>query len=60
LGPITTIMLRLLLRHRLNDGELTEVSDETVQDLAIELRVRHLAPPEHNRHLDLVPRRGTA
>src|SRR5262249_21291543 len=45
----------LLFRHRLNDHELPEVRDETVEDPPTEIRVRHLAPTEHDRHLDLVP-----
>src|SRR3954454_13007948 len=47
----------LLLRHGLNDGEVSEVADETVQDLTAEIRVRHLAPAKHDRDLHLVPRR---
>src|SRR4051812_21948016 len=47
----------LLLGHRLDDGEFPEVSDETIQDLSAEVRVGHLAPAEHDRDLDLVPRR---
>jgi len=45
----------LLLRHRLDDRELVQVDDQTIQDLATEIRVRHLAPTEHDRDLDLVP-----
>src|SRR5436190_21099074 len=46
----------LLLRHRLNDDQLSEIRDETIEDLATQIRVRHLAPAEHDRDLHLVPR----
>src|SRR4051812_11986882 len=41
----------VLLRRRVDDREPLQVHDETVEDPATELRMRHLAPAEHNRHL---------
>jgi len=46
----------LLLRHRFNDDQFAEVGDETIEDPATQIRVRHLSPTEHDRDLDLVPR----
>src|SRR5215207_4794149 len=42
----------VLLGMRLDDGLLREVRDQPVQDLASELGAGHLAPPEHDGHLD--------
>jgi hypothetical protein len=46
----------LLLRHRFHDHQIAEVRDESIEDPPTQIRVRHLAPAEHDRHLDLVPR----
>src|SRR3954447_23878124 len=41
----------VLLRNRVDDGQPLQVDDQAVEDLAPELRVRHLPPAEHDRHL---------
>ena len=42
----------VLLGMGLDDGLIREVRDQPVQDLAAELGAGHLAPPEHDGHLD--------
>src|SRR3954471_7135597 len=41
----------VLLRSGVDDRESLQVRHQAVQDPASELRVRHLAPSEHDRHL---------
>ena len=56
LGAITMIMLRpSCFGIDSTTIDVAEVLDHPVQDLATEVRVRHLAPAEHDRDLDLVP-----
>ena len=56
-GAITMIMLRpSCFGMRLHHDQLAQIVHEPVQDLASELRVRHLASAEHDRDLDLVAR----
>src|SRR5689334_3644958 len=46
----------VLLGPLLDDGELLELLREAVEDHLPALRMGHLAPAEHDRHLDLVAR----
>src|SRR6185436_2537264 len=48
-------LVAFLARRRLGDGHLGQLSDQPLQDAAADLRVRHLAPAEEDRRLDLVP-----
>ena len=56
LGAMTMIMFRpSCLGMDSTTMVFAEVRDHAVQDLATQVRVRHLAPAEHDRDLDLVP-----
>src|SRR5688500_5231650 len=47
-------LVAFLPRHRFGDRLIAEVRDQPLQDAAADLGVRHLAPAEEDRRLDLV------
>src|SRR3954453_8520198 len=53
-------LVAFLPRHVLRHGHLRQIVDQPLQDPAADLRVRHLAAPEENRRLHLVPVREEA
>src|SRR5262245_31122693 len=48
-------LIAFLARRRFGDGHLAELVDQPLEDPAADLRMRHFAPAEENRRLDLVP-----
>jgi len=44
----------VLLRLRLDEAKFLDVASEALEQLVAEFWPRLLAPPEHDRHLDLV------